>query len=55
MFGDTTMCEGTGCPFADKCYRNALYKMSTDTYKWVFRPIPYDSETNVCERFIERD
>lgn len=48
---DITMCEGTGCPMCDECYR---YTAKPNEYRQSYFDItPYDDESGECEHKIE--
>lgn len=49
---DFTMCEGTGCPLKQECYR---YRAKPSRKQGYFAVIPYDQEGDVgdCEYFLD--
>lgn len=52
MCADIAMCQGTGCPLKDKCYRHTA-KPNPDWQSYFVNP-PYDKNTKKCDRFWEK-
>ena len=46
---DIAMCEGTGCPMRDNCYR---YRATPDELRQsYFSNVPYDDESEDCDHY----
>lgn len=45
---DITMCEGTGCPLKEKCYRHKAMPGLRQSY---FMIVPYDHKKKSCDYY----
>jgi hypothetical protein len=50
---DITMCEGTGCPAKDNCYRHTA-KPSEYRQSYFVNP-PYNKQENKCDHYWGED
>lgn len=50
---DVTMCEGTGCPLRDSCYRYTA--TPSDFRQSYFTEKPYDDDSGECDYYWSND